>query len=244
MVNSPHLADLFDRTDVGIVMDSTLTADSVASDPRSSDPEAGRGRPARLLLTGRLIPEKGLWEAADALRLLSERGYDTLLDIVGWQVPTDPVFKAFWAHVEGLGVTDRVRFVGYVPAGRELAEVYRSADIFLLPTSSRAEGFPRSILEAMGAGVPVVTTPVCGIPHWIQDGREALFVEPRSAAGVADAVEALLSSPRLYDSTARAGWEFAQNHTIEKCCKTLARHIVDWASGPAKRAVSREGLTT
>jgi glycosyltransferase involved in cell wall biosynthesis len=244
LVNSPHLIDLFDRADVGIVMDSTLTEDSVVERPRRSDPEAGRERPARLLLTGRLIPEKGLWEAAEAVRLLRDRGFEAELDVVGWQVPTDPVFKAYTAHLEALGVADRVRFVGYVPAGPELAAVYEAADIFLLPTSSQSEGFPRSILEAMGAGIPVVTTPVCGIPHWIEHGREALLVEPRSGAAVADAVELLLTDARLYETTARTGWEFAQRYTIEKCSASLARHLVDWASGRPITAMRGRELTT
>lgn len=236
LANSPHLAGLFDRTDVGLVMDSTLTEDSVVQRPRLSDPRAGRERPARLLFTGRLLPEKGLWEAAEAVRMLRDRGYDCELDIVGWQVPTDPVLKAFWAYVETLGIANQVRFLGYVPAGPALAAVYQNADVFLMPTASQAEGFPRSILEAMGAGVPVVSTTVCGIPHWIEAGREALLVDPRSAVAVADALESLLDDPRLYEAIARSGWRFAKNYTIERCSETLARYIFDWVSAGATAA--------
>jgi glycosyltransferase involved in cell wall biosynthesis len=225
LVNSPHLVSLFDRDDVGIVMDSTLTEGSLVAEPRRADPGLGRARRLRLLLTGRLIPEKGLWEAAEAVRILGDQGYDASLDIVGWQVPTDPVVQAFWSHVDAIGVSDRVRFAGYVPAGPELAAVYRAADMYVLP--SRAEAFPRAILEAMGVGIPVITTTVGGIPHWIKDGREALLVEPRSAQAVASAVRSLLDDGALYEAIARGGWEFARSHTIEKCCASLGAHLTE-----------------
>ncbi len=240
LVNAPHLAQLFDRDDIGVVMDSTLTEDSVVDAPRHGDPQLGRARRARLLLTGRLIPEKGLWEAAEAVRILGDEGYDVSLDIVGWQVPTDPVVQAFWTHVDALGVTDRVRFGGYVPAGPELAAVYRQADIYVLP--SRAEAFPRAILEAMGVGIPVVTTSVGGIPHWIQHGREALLVEPRSARGVADAIRSLLDDANAYASVAKAGWEFARSHTVEKTCASIGTYLAELYRVSAASGRRREDL--
>lgn len=223
-VNAPHLRELFpDREDIDIVIESTLDESSLVDAPKRADPTAGRERRADLLLAGRVVPEKGLWEAAEAVCMLAERGIDVGLGIVGWNVPTDPVHKAFWSHVRSLGAEDRVRFHGYVPAGPELAEVYRRADVYVLP--SWGEGFPRTIVEAMGAGVPVVTTPVGGVPHWLRHGEQALFVQPRSAGSLADAVEALLTDTALYERVADAGWQFARTFTLERACKDLATKL-------------------
>lgn len=228
LVNSPHLVDRFPgRDDVGVVIESTLMEGSLVAEPRRLRPGLGSTRSARLLMAGRIIPEKGLWEAAEAVLLLAERGIDAVLDIVGWQAPTDPVEQAFRRYVKKLGIEERVRYLGYVPAGEDLAEVYRSSDVFVLPSRSRAEGFPRTVLEAMGAGIPVVTTPVGGVPHWVRHKEEAILVEP-SPSAVADGIEALLKDADLHDRVARGGWEFARNCTLEKGSEDLARRLAGW----------------
>jgi len=236
LVNAPHLRELFPGREVPIVIESTLTQDSIVAEPRRKDAKLGDTRPLRLLLAGRIVPEKGLWEAAEAVRLLVDLGYDTVLDIVGWEAPTDPLVDAFWAHVRRHDVEERVRFIGYVPAGPQLAAIYQQADIYVLP--SRAEAFPRTIVEAMGAGIPVVTTPVGGIPRWIHHEQEAILVEPRSATAVADGIRSLLEDDDLHDRVARGGWEFARRFTLERACEDLARRLSAWSQGARAAATS------
>lgn len=230
LVNAPDLAKLFDRPDdVGLVFDSTLTEDMVVLEPASTASGLGRSRRARLLFTGRLVPEKGLWEAVDAVRLLVDRGFDIELDIVGWEDPADPVVERLKEHANRVGVGARIRFVGYVPAGAPLASVYRESDIYIWPSHGNAEGFPRTLFEAMGSGIPVVATPVGGVPHWIRDGEQAVMVEPGSAGALADGVESLLVDDALRNKVAGSGWEFARQWTVTKCCEQLAHALSDWA---------------
>ncbi len=236
LVNTPDLAERFDG-DVQMVFESTLTEEMVASEPRMAESGLGSSRPARLLFTGRILPEKGLWEAVDAVRILTERGFDVTLDIAGWEYPTDPVVQGLRRHIHALGVEERVRFLGYVPAGALLATVYREADVFVLPT--HGEGFPRSLFEAMGSGLPVVTTGVGGIPHWIHHEREAVLVQPRSAVSLADGLERVLTDDDLRHRVARGGLEFARPWTVEKGCALLAAKLSDWSSTTNRTPTSR-----
>ncbi|HYZ91741.1 MAG TPA: glycosyltransferase family 4 protein [Actinomycetota bacterium] len=240
LVNALQLAERFaGHPHVEVVFESTLTEAMLASSPRTGAPGLGRARPARLLCTGRLIPEKGLWEAVEALRLLVARGWHAELDVVGWEAPGDPVVGNLREHARALGVFERVHFRGYVPAGSQLADVYREADIFVLASHGDAEGFPRSIFEAMGTGMPVVTTPVGGVPYWIRDGEQALLVDPRSAESLASGIERLLVDDSLRAHVAETGLEFSRDWTIEKGCELLADKLSDWSERARRSQSSR-----
>lgn len=240
LVNAPQLLELFEgHENLGVVFESTLKQESIVTEAPAGEPGIGRTRPARLLFVGRLIPEKGLWEAVEAVRILRDRGLEANLDIAGWEARSDPIVEALRRHIRGLDVEDRVRFVGYVPAGPPLAEVYRQADVYLLPSHGDGEGFPRTVFEAMGAGVPVVTTPVGGIPHWIHNGREAVLVEPRSASALAEGVESLLSDDALRAAVGRTGLEFVREWTLEKGCELLASKLSEWARTRSRAASSK-----
>lgn len=225
LVNTPDLAGGFDAAEV--VFESTLTESMLAPAPRTDV-----SRPARLLYTGRILPEKGLWEAVEAVGILTGRGHESTLDIVGWEDPTDPVVERLRGHIGALGLESRIRFAGYVPAGDELAKVYAAADIFVLPT--HGEGFPRSLFEAMGCGLPCVTTSVGGIPHWIGHEGEALLVPPRSASALADAIQRLLVDDELRHRVAHNGWAFARAWTVEKGCALLAAKLAERVAARAR----------
>jgi glycosyltransferase involved in cell wall biosynthesis len=77
----------------------------------------------------------------------------------------------------------------------DVPELLASADVFAL--SSRSEGLPLSILEAMAAGLPVVATAVGGIPELVVDGETGLLVPPGDAQALADALRRLLGDPSL-----------------------------------------------
>jgi glycosyltransferase involved in cell wall biosynthesis len=107
---------------------------------------------------------------------------------------------------ERLGVADRVTFSGPVPK-RDVPARLDEGDIFL--NTSNVDNTPVSVLEAMACGLCVVSTNVGGIPHLLDDGRDALLVPRDDAAAAAAAIRRLLVSPlfaeRLsFNSRARA----------------------------------------
>src|SRR6185295_17890657 len=84
---------------------------------------------------------------------------------------------------------------GMLPFGEELFELYRTSDVYVLPSLS--EGTPRTAVEARAFGCPVVATNVGGIPTSISDGVDGLLVPPRDPAALAAAIDRLLSDEAL-----------------------------------------------
>jgi GT2 family glycosyltransferase/glycosyltransferase involved in cell wall biosynthesis len=85
--------------------------------------------------------------------------------------------------------------VSVVPETPLTAQYYRAADIFVC--CSRVESFPRVILEAMSYELPIVTTPVFGIPEQVREGRNALFYTPGAAEELADRLRRLAEDAEL-----------------------------------------------
>ncbi len=109
-----------------------------------------------------------------------------------------------------LGLGERFRFLGY---REDPVRVLVAADVFCL--SSRFEGLPISLLEAMAAGLPVVATRVGGVPAVVTDGREGRLVAPGDPAGLAAAV-AELRDPGLRGRCAAAAAERVRAFGIDR----------------------------
>lgn len=140
---------------------------------------------------GRLSPEKGADVLLDALRLAGD-------STIGVSVLGDGSERArLEAKAETLGVASRVRWHGVIPD----AGVYVAAfDCFVL--SSRTEGTPIALLEAMAGAVPIVTTAVGGVPD-IVSGTEALLVPSESPAALSRAIAEVFAAPEA--AALRAG---------------------------------------
>jgi glycosyltransferase involved in cell wall biosynthesis len=123
----------------------------------------------------------------EALASVRARGIDARLRIVGKE-EYDGEDESLRRSIAAVGVTAAVDFLGVAGPDR-LREVYRSADVFCLP--SYREGLPLAILEAMAFGLPVVATPVGGIPDVVVDGESGLLVEPGDPKALADAITRL-----------------------------------------------------
>jgi glycosyltransferase involved in cell wall biosynthesis len=95
-------------------------------------------------------------------------------------------------EVRELGLGDSVEFAGVLPPER-LRDCYEEADVICLP--SHREGLPMALLEGMAFGLPVLATPVGGIPDLVTDGEDGLLVEPGNIDGLRVAIEALAASP-------------------------------------------------
>ena len=94
----------------------------------------------------------------------------------------------------------RVKLLG---ARRDVRELLAAADLFVL--SSRSEGLPISVLEAMAAGLPVVATSVGGVSELVVDGETGFLVPPADPRALAEAVGRLLRDPELRHRFGAAG---------------------------------------
>jgi glycosyltransferase involved in cell wall biosynthesis len=144
----------------------------------------------RLLLIGVDWLRKGVDVAIDAVDALRARGLDVSLDVVGCAPP------------RGLAVPDHVRVHGFVDkltdAGwRTLAQLFRGADLFLLPT--RAECFGTVLCEAAAFGVPSIVPATGGIRSAVEDGTSGLLVATDAIGEeYAETAHALLGDPERY----------------------------------------------
>jgi glycosyltransferase involved in cell wall biosynthesis len=93
-------------------------------------------------------------------------------------------------EIRALGVTERVRLVG---ERYDVPQLLAEADVFAL--SSASEGMPVSVLEAMAAGLPVVSSRVGGVPELVVDGETGILVRPGDASALAAALSSLIADP-------------------------------------------------
>jgi glycosyltransferase involved in cell wall biosynthesis len=159
----------------------------------------------RVLCVGRLIENKGMDTAIDAVAAVKGR-----LTIAG----DGPMRKALEERASRLGLD--ARFEGIVDRDR-LSALYREARCVVL-AARRGEGMPNVLLEAMAHARPVVTTPVAGITDLVVDGVNGLLVPPDEPSALSGALlrlerepglaERLAASARL--TAARFGWESAR----------------------------------
>ncbi len=147
-----------------------------------------------VLMVGRLVAEKGHVEMIEGMRRV-----EATLWVVGDRLASDhagPVDAAVRAAESDPVLRQRVRFLGYradVPA------LLRAADIYCLP--SHREGMPRSVIEAMMAGLPVVGTDIRGTREEVVEGVTGTLVPVNDAGALAAALGRLAADPRL-----RAAW--------------------------------------
>ena len=131
--------------------------------------------------------------AVRTLALLRQRGRPAALTMIGPDKGDRSLDRAGAAACT-LGIAGHVRFVGAVPKA-QVGRWIDQGDIFLNTTT--VDNMPVSILEAMACGACIVSTSAGGIPHLLQEGHNALLVEPGDASGMAAAVERLLDDHHL-----------------------------------------------
>ena len=160
-----------------------------------------------LLCVARLHPNKGISILLDAFRLIQEPG--VVLVVVG----DGPLRVALQAHAASIGVSDRVRWEGWID---DPSPYYAVADVFVCPSVHEPLG--NVILEAWSQGLPVVATTTDGLREIATDGVNAVLVPPGDPAELAEALRGLLSAPdETTASLARAGAATLEAKHSEEC---------------------------
>ncbi|MCS6864663.1 MAG: glycosyltransferase [Gemmataceae bacterium] len=165
----------------------------------TTEAKAALGLPVERFLLGaigRLSEEKGFDLLIPSIATLRSRGLDVHLMIVG-DGHQRPRLEQL---IREYGLTECVRLAGWQADVRPFLE---AMDLFVL--SSRREGLPNVLLEAMAMDVPVVATRVNGVPRLVQDGRNGLLVNANDPDGLVTAIATLLNNPQLRESFRAAG---------------------------------------
>jgi glycosyltransferase involved in cell wall biosynthesis len=165
---------------------------------QASSPEC---RPLRILYVGILRESKGTLTLLDACAELSRREIPFQLDLVGkWE--SEEFEKRGRQRIAESKLHDRVKFLG-VLVGKPKFDAFRRADVLCHPT--HFDTFPTVLLEAMAAGIPVVSTTLSGIPSIVNDGETGFLVAPRDSAAVADRLACFASDSALRRRMGAAG---------------------------------------
>ncbi|MHB1193713.1 MAG: glycosyltransferase [Longimicrobiales bacterium] len=182
--------------------------------------ESPPGAPFTILAVARLVEKKGLPVLVDACGILRDRGHDFRCEVIGKGALRSVLEQRIRDHA----LQEHVHLVGPLPQ-QEIIERYHRAHVLALPSivgsDGNREGLPVSIVEALACGLPVVSTPVTGIPEVVHDGCNGLLVPERDPVALADALARLMTEPELLErlrSATRASVldEYGQEHTASQ----------------------------
>ncbi|MCH7705808.1 MAG: glycosyltransferase family 4 protein [Chloroflexi bacterium] len=158
--------------------------------------ELGLSESARIVgFIGRLVKEKGILELLNAMRLIVANMPEAHLLVVGDVLPSDRDQQAKAMAVDMAdqeGLTGHVTFLGLRD---DVHRLLGAVDVITLP--SHREGFPRSIIEAMAAGKPVVATNIRGCREAVVDGETGFLVPVADIHALANSLGKLLSDHAL-----------------------------------------------
>lgn len=175
----------------------------------------------QILYAGTVNARKGYRDMIEAFTIIAK-------DFPDWQI----VFAGNGEIEQGktlakkFGISRQTVFLGWV-SGKAKDKAFKEASIFCLP--SYAEGFPMAVLDAWSYGLPVITTPVGGIPDVAKDGENLLLFTPGDVAALAEQMEKLIKNTTLRNKLSEASLQLARttfnidviNNEIEELYKNL-----------------------
>jgi glycosyltransferase involved in cell wall biosynthesis len=178
-----------------------------------------------ILYTGRINYQKGLRELIKSIEIL-KKSFNVHLNIVGWEEKGNfSYIESFKKQINRNGLEETVTFYGKQSIGKQLNKFYQTADIYVIP--SYHEGFPRTIWEALAAGLPVVATGVGSIPFFLDDKVNASIIQPKSSEAITKAVTEIITNRELRKKLIENGQELARTVTLEYQTKLLINSIRD-----------------
>jgi glycosyltransferase involved in cell wall biosynthesis len=210
---------------------------NVVQDPvRRSPPLRGSVQAANgttpdlnILYLSNLIPEKGCFDLLEAVDLVGERANGWCVRMVG-DAPAPSVRAEMLMRASRLSDGVSVELPGAVTGEDAKEREFRWADIFVLPSRYRYEGQPLAILEALAAGLPIVSTWHAGIPDTVHDREQGVLVAPGDTRALAGALTTLAADAGLRaDLGRRARDRYRSGYTparLDRDLVTLLREQV------------------
>jgi len=200
--------------ETGVSADVAVVHNGIDTDrfaPEGTTDDRIRGDPA-LLFVGRLVEGKRPGDALAAFDRLREQFPDAVLTVCG----KGPLRGALEAEARERGLADRVDFLGHLDY-ETMPAVYRAADVLVLP--SRAEGLPRTVLEAMASGTPVVVSALDQVVPVVEGGGEV--VEVGDVEGFGESMATVIESPELYSPVETIAGHYDWAETVEQTTAAL-----------------------
>ncbi|PZR74164.1 MAG: hypothetical protein DLM73_08620 [Chthoniobacterales bacterium] len=180
----------------------------------------GSGIPA-IVSIGRLIEKKSFGDLIKACALLTLRRSDFGCEIIG----EGPLEGALRVQISEAGLEGFVKLIG-PQTQAQIALRLAQATIFVLPCTREEGGgmdnLPTVIMEAMAAGLPVISTPLAGVPEMVEPGGNGELVPEHDPAAICAAMERLISDPERARRLGDRGRQIAQEKfSIENSARQL-----------------------
>lgn len=167
-------------------------------------------KPSRLIFASRLIPTKGLLETVRAVAILSEKGFDVRLEVLGdgeTRAPAEDLAKS-------LKIAEFVNFHGHVSEGA-VQTFYRAGGILVFPTF-HIEGFPMVIFNALPFGLSIVTTRIRAAADYLREPENALFCKPKNPESVAEKIAEIIENEDLRRAMSKNNKALAEEFTAPR----------------------------
>lgn len=151
------------------------------------------GLEGKMVITfiSRLVSAKGVHELLNSIEILVKTNPDIILLVVG-SIDKDNPDSLSKEYISQFDKHTNIRFLGY---RKDTAEILAVTDIYAYPSYYR-EGVPRTVLEALSTGIPIITTDMPGCKLTVLDGENGYLIEPRSTIALKLALERLLNNEK------------------------------------------------
>jgi glycosyltransferase involved in cell wall biosynthesis len=173
----------------------------------------------RLLFVGRVVREKGVFELLSAADTIAKLGGDIGLTIVG----DGPDLSEVVQQAKTLS-SDFVHFTGHL-AGQQLEDVYRDADVVVLPTY-HPEGFPYTFIEAMRAGAPIISTGEGALDVLVQDGVNGFKVQPKHVDSIVNAIRLVMHNKPLLEEMSKNCHRYFQENLSKSAAEKYYSELI------------------
>lgn len=190
-------------------------------------------QPCAVCTASGLVSKKGVHVLIQAMKILHEKNIVFPLKVIG----SDPAgLKLQMYRDMACGLP--VEFTGALPSDEAL-EIVAGASFFVLPCTvalnGDRDGIPVALMEAMGMGVPCISTGISGIPELIENGISGFLVKPDSPPELAYAMDFLLSNRETAEEAGLAGMEkVAADYNSGKLGELLSAHFMQVQAEGAK----------
>lgn len=174
-----------------------------------------------VLYLGNLVREKGVFVILQAIPAVLRRCPHAHFVFAGaWWRDSDREEAQRWIAEQGL--QEHVEFCGSV-TGRRKWEIVAQSDLLVFPTYYAYETLGQVLLEAMGVGLPVITTRRAAIPEIVEEGVNGLFVAEQDAADLAAKIIRLINDPATRQRMGAANRQkYAAHYTVERYGERMA----------------------
>jgi glycosyltransferase involved in cell wall biosynthesis len=178
-------------------------------------PDRSHLHPVNFAFLGRIGKRKGAFDLIQAFaHLPTEYQSQSHLLLAG-----DGEVEQAQALAKSLHVQDKITFLGWIDANQR-NQVLQAADVFVLP--SYHEGLPMAILEAMGWQLPIISTPVGGIPELIIPQQNGLLVPPGDVQQLSESMQCLIQNKAFRLQLGLAARKAVEPFDIKDYCRNLA----------------------